>query len=649
MKQRFEYDEVVAELGGSSFMTKRGLVVEGDYRIGEKVLLVFDKASKRYLPTYHRKRDKGRESAEFISGRWDPTKKCRCYTTISQDTEIFAGDPSYAIVSIDFDGCTIPPNEQFVEWKLIPGTCVPFGSVQLTVLETQLNALTWKADLTDADYCFVTVKATFRGPGGIPQCEKSVLVKVIGCRCDATLTLNPGDRVGNLDILTATLGVNYTGCTQDAIDSVRVTWDVRVLSCEGMCDFEILEEDDEHIKIQPSISEGGWGVYEIQATIDGDDDVPFCEVFETFYVGCSCDVIVQAPAEVATSYVYEATIKGFYYDCNAEEKQGAPLTFSFHDCLGNGPYCDVEIISQQQISQGPPEIKIQFGINPLAGTGTVYLKGKMGNPESVPFCEQDALIQFNCCLKEPEDRLVILYTEPEDVETIGPEDVIDLWVEPEIDGGCAPFQWELDGPGTLEVSEDTTAATYTAPKEDEYDTCAGAKVTITVTDLCGGQDQVMMSINAVRTNDIAYRVVRVIDEGVGGSWCNNCIGHHWMYKFHYLFWFSWGFDNYNCAGDYVGWSGGGSHHTFCLSHSGSQISSGCEAMGTEGRDCWLFGEEPYCCGLRSTTYCRGAYWSNICPGGPSPPELMCASCGQVLDCRSEYLKTHKCCPGALPD
>jgi hypothetical protein len=362
-------------------------------------------------------------------------------------------------------------------------------------------------------------------------------------------------------------------------------------------------------------------------------------------------VTVEAPAEIATSYVYEATIKGFYNNCNADEKQGAPLTFNFHDCQGNGPTCEVQIVSQQQISQDPPEIKIQFAIHPLAGMGTVYLRGSMGNAESVPFCEQDALIQFKCCLKAPEDRLVILYTDPENVETIAPEAVVDLWVDPIEDGGCPPFSWMLDGPGTLEVSNDKVGATYKAPKEDEYDTCEGAKITITVMDACGTQDELKMSINAIRTNDIAYRRMRVINHGVGGSWCNNCPAYHWLYRFHYVFGWTWGWDNYNCAGDYVGWQWG-NNCNFCLSHSGYQISDGCEAMGTEGRDCGLFGEpgEDYpCCGSRSKTVCRGHYWSSICPGGPSPAELRCATCGLVLDCRSEWLKTHKCCPGALPN
>lgn len=626
MKQRFEYDEVVAELGGSSFMTSRGIVVEGDYRIGEKVLLVFDKASKRYLPTYRRKKDKRSDVEEPVSTTLlNPTKGCSCDITISQDVEIFAGDPSYAIASVSFNGCTVPPDQQYVEWELIPGTCVPSGSVQPAVLETQLNALTWKADLTDADYCFVTVKAKFRGPGGIPKCEKSVSVKVIGCRCDASLTLDPGDRIGNLDILTANLSVNYQSCTQQAIDSVRVTWDVRVLSCEGTCDFEILEQDDTHIKIQPSISEGGWGVYEIQATIDGDDDVPFCEVFETFYVGCSCDVIVEAPAEVATSYVYEATIKGFYYDCNADEKQGAPLTFSFVDCRGNGPVCEVEIISQQQISQDPPEIKIEFAVHPLAGTGTVYLRGSMGNAESVPFCEQDRLIQFNCCLKEPGDRLVIIYTEPEGVETIGLGAEVLLWVDPTEDGGCPPFVWELDGPGEISVSEDTTACTYHGPETvNDFEGCEDY-IIIKVTDACGTEDLIEMSINAWQGNEPAYQIWRCVNMGIGGSWCNQICGES-GYNFHTIFGWRPYYDRYNCKGDFLG-SYAASPHGPCLTH-GPAISDCCDGMG---RSSW-----PKDCFSSCETGCGPVNYGYTLP-----------SCGQVDDLRTQAMKDGKCCPREL--
>jgi len=645
LRQRFESDEVVAELGGSSFMTSRGVVVEGDYRVGEKVLVVFDEASKRYLPTYRRKKDKGRETEEPVSARWDPTKKCRCHITISQDTEIFSGDSSVAIADIKFDGCTIPSADQYVDWDLIPGACVPSGSVQPVVLEKQTNTLTWKADLTGADYGYVTVRAVFRGPGGTPTCEKSFLVRVVGCRCDATLTLDLGDRVGNLDIVTATLNADYTACTQQAVDSVRVTWDVRVLDCDGTCDFEILEQDDTHVTVQPSITEGGWGVYEIQATIDGDNDVPFCQVSETFYVGCSCDVIVEAPTDIATGYTYEATIKGFYYDCSAEEKQGAPLTFSFHDCDGNGPICDVEVISEEEISQDPPEIKIQFAVNPLAGTGTVYLKAEMGSPESIPFCEQDALIRFDCCVKDAVDRLVIIYTEPEDVETISPGAVVDLWVDPVTDGGCPPFTWGLDGPGEIEVSEDTTAATYRAPDEDSWDNCQKWKIKVTCMDACGGQDEVDMQINAVFTNEVAYKQVWVGYELFWGSWCDACRAsypeylHGWLddgYNWHYGLGWAWGFDNYNCRGDFVG-QDGGAWRSYCFIHSGNSIGSGCDAMGTEGKSCaWA---PPECCA--PPEQCRGLWYH------PGLGEWICVTCGAVYDVRSQWLKDHKCCPGAL--
>ena len=38
-------------------MTKRGLVIEGNYKMGDRVLLVFDRASRRYLPLYRKEKD----------------------------------------------------------------------------------------------------------------------------------------------------------------------------------------------------------------------------------------------------------------------------------------------------------------------------------------------------------------------------------------------------------------------------------------------------------------------------------------------------------------------------------------------------------------------------------------------------------------
>jgi hypothetical protein len=202
---------------------------------------------------------------------------------------------------------------------------------------------------------------------------------------------------------------------------------------------------------------------------------------------------------------------------------------------------------------------------------------------------------------------VILYTDPEDIETIGVNQEVYLWVDMVEDGGCPPFKWSFDGPGEFEVSEDTTSATYKAPDYDGYDTCAGAKVTIGVADACGSNDEVKMSINAIFTNEVAYRIAIVSSEGAGGSWCNNCIRTHWKYKWHWLWVFTWGFDNYNCAGDYLSFSWG-NNHMYCNTHSGNVISNGCDVLGsTAGRDCSYYGDEPECCGLRSLGYCWGAF------------------------------------------
>ena len=54
--QRIEFDTVVYELGAQGFMTQRGIVVEGNYRIGDKVAVIFDKKSRRYLPAFKREK-----------------------------------------------------------------------------------------------------------------------------------------------------------------------------------------------------------------------------------------------------------------------------------------------------------------------------------------------------------------------------------------------------------------------------------------------------------------------------------------------------------------------------------------------------------------------------------------------------------------
>ncbi len=52
--QKFLHDKVRAELGGTSFLTYNGYVVEGNYRIGDSVLLVYDEIDRRFLPVFKR-------------------------------------------------------------------------------------------------------------------------------------------------------------------------------------------------------------------------------------------------------------------------------------------------------------------------------------------------------------------------------------------------------------------------------------------------------------------------------------------------------------------------------------------------------------------------------------------------------------------
>lgn len=50
--QHYRIDEVVYELGPNSFMTQSGIVIEGNFRIGDKVPVIFDLGSLRYLPMF---------------------------------------------------------------------------------------------------------------------------------------------------------------------------------------------------------------------------------------------------------------------------------------------------------------------------------------------------------------------------------------------------------------------------------------------------------------------------------------------------------------------------------------------------------------------------------------------------------------------
>lgn len=627
--QKYEHDDVIAELGGSSFMTKRGYVIEGNYQIGDHVMLVYDELGKRYLPVYKRRKEIAGKTGKPEIEKEKPPVKCQCRIVLDQTDELNSGDASVAAAEVIFTNCgEISLEDASIDWELITdgtfndcGQSVG-GSIETQIIEAQPYNLYWRVWATGADYGFVTVRAKFDHEGAI--CTVDKVVKVTACLCTAELTVDP-EYVGNEEVVTAILEVDYSNCSQVAIDSVRVTWDVRVVDCEGECDYEITEQDETHLKFIPTIT--GWGVFEVQATVDGDCDIPYCTETALVYVGCTCDVVITIPQNpIATSYVYEARVKGYYYNCTEPEKQGSPLTYEFHDCEGNGPICDVEIVSSELISEDPPEFKIEFAIDPLAGSGTVYLRGRMGSPGNPPYCEQDALIEFDCCLKGIDDRKVIVYVEPDD-HNIAPGGERTLWVDPLEDGGCPPFTWDLNGPGTLEVSDDTTTAFYEAPEEKELVGCQ-AKGNIKVTDACGTYDDWGFSVTVVYPGVAAYRVHRCQDTGIYGSWCTRpCGGGGW--NFHMIHGWVWYLELYNCAGDYMGidW---GNNYGPCITHD-IELGDCCDWMGS--------GDHKMCTGS--------------CETGCGPvdiPGWQFANghhCGDLEDLRTQQMIDAHCCPYEL--
>lgn len=52
--QKISGEKVVASLGGTSFMTETGKVIQGDWTVGDYAPVVFDKPSRRYLPVWKR-------------------------------------------------------------------------------------------------------------------------------------------------------------------------------------------------------------------------------------------------------------------------------------------------------------------------------------------------------------------------------------------------------------------------------------------------------------------------------------------------------------------------------------------------------------------------------------------------------------------
>jgi hypothetical protein len=55
--QDIHAEKVIANLGGTSFMTETGKVIEGNYRVGEYAPVIYDKTSLRYLPVWKKSVD----------------------------------------------------------------------------------------------------------------------------------------------------------------------------------------------------------------------------------------------------------------------------------------------------------------------------------------------------------------------------------------------------------------------------------------------------------------------------------------------------------------------------------------------------------------------------------------------------------------
>jgi hypothetical protein len=55
--QDLQTEKVIANLGGTSFLTDSGKVIEGNYKVGDYAPVIFDKSSLRYLPAWKKERD----------------------------------------------------------------------------------------------------------------------------------------------------------------------------------------------------------------------------------------------------------------------------------------------------------------------------------------------------------------------------------------------------------------------------------------------------------------------------------------------------------------------------------------------------------------------------------------------------------------
>jgi hypothetical protein len=198
-----------------------------------------------------------------------------------------------------------------------------------------------------------------------------------------------------------------------------------------------------------------------------------------------------------------------------------------HTIYSMGPPAWGEVISQGSDSKGTYIVWKAYTETVLTGAehiplsrsglGIMRLVARIRDNTGVEICAQNERIEVDCCLKDLDRRLVWLWDEsvqfpgPREFTLSGgniyyktPDSVIDLdqlywygaygsgafWVLPEFLGGCLPFEWKLEGPGTLTVPKDpanTFSASY-KPPVGWVSACQNQKVTIRVKDRCGIED-----------------------------------------------------------------------------------------------------------------------------------------------------------------
>lgn len=474
-------------------MTKRGYVIEGNYRVGEQVLLVFDKSSRRYLPAFRKKKEHIPEEDDLYKRLYQVEYGTTLYCAVElKDVPVYIKPMVYRE-----DGKIRPWEVEGIDYVKTyyevtdPGNCV--------VCPTDFNVC--KHGQSDPLRC----KPFYYLNPDLPSNPRDRLNHCIYSleSCDAEILQIGSDSGGSYIIWKA-----YT----DKQSGYSGLGYMRLMFFRKTPQGKIVCSADAYIKVDCCKKDVEFRRTKIYWT-----KCP--ELFETW-----CHI----PDDVAFSDLIYFWQMGGWIIMELKvwpEEDGGCIPFNW-DLAGIGEL-EFESWDENKIYATYKISAADFNKRDCHDTLTITATNRCYNSE-VRFFK-------SCC--EENKPLSISYT----ALTMGCGQSQDLTAL----GGCPPYVWSLSGGGNLQWNPEgnTQFATYQAPSSNPN---CSSNPTISVTDCCGATAEVKLAVNCYVVEAAA---LRNCTQTVGTCECiewygGNCVMYQWYgADFH-----RW---DYDCAGNII--------------------------------------------------------------------------------------------------